>query len=69
MSRQHLVEVGQEARRVGEVLRLAVAMVQAREDPQYFQVALHADEVGVVAEPGEVRHREARHARGGVVAA
>src|SRR5690606_42058574 len=52
-SRQHLLQVRQEARRVFEVARLAVAVVEAGEDAQHLEVPLHADQVGVAAERSE----------------
>src|SRR6478672_1655483 len=45
MARQHVVEVAEEARDVGEVFRLGIAMVEPREDADDLEVALHANQV------------------------
>src|SRR3546814_5366890 len=50
VARQHVVEIAEEARGVGEVAQLAVAMAQPREDAQHLEVALHANQVEVRSE-------------------
>src|SRR5512138_650090 len=61
---RHVTRVAEEARRVAEILRLAVAVVDAREDAEHLEVALQAHpferapelaEVGVDRETGALR--------------
>ena len=52
--RQHGIEVADEARRIGDVFRFAVAMQQPREDAEHLEVALHADPVDVAPECASV---------------
>src|SRR5437879_5871514 len=54
VARDRAAHVADEARRVAEVIRLAVAVVQAREDPEHLEVALHAHPFDVAPEIGEV---------------
>ena len=42
VARRHLVRVGEEARQVGAVRRLGIAVLEAREDAEHLQVALQA---------------------------
>ena len=57
-------DVGDEARRVGQVLRLAVAQRQPREDARHLQVALQAHPLDGAVELAEVLvHRQAGLAR------
>ena len=48
------MRVGEEARQVGEVLRLAVAVLQAAEDAEHLQVALQAHPFDRAVELAEV---------------
>ena len=54
VARRHLVRVGEEARQVLAVLRLAVAVLQAAEDAQHLQVALQAHPLELAPELAEV---------------
>ena len=64
VARRDLVRVGEEARQVGAVRGLAVAVLQAREDAEHLQVALQADPFDAAPELAEVgRHRQPRLAR------
>ena len=61
VARGHLVRVGEEARQVLAVLRLAVAVLQAAEDAQHLQVALQAHPFELAPELAEVvGHRQRR---------
>ena len=54
VARRDLVRIGEEARQVLAVRRLAVAVLQAREDAEHLQVALQADPFEVAPELAEV---------------
>src|SRR5437764_887527 len=64
VARRDLVRIGEEARQVGAVGGLAVAVLQAREDAEHLQVALQADPFDAAPELAEVgRDRQLRLAR------
>ncbi len=52
VGRGRVPRVAQHARQIPEVLGLAVAIVQAREDPQHLDVPLQSDEIEPIDELG-----------------
>src|ERR1019366_708336 len=53
IARRDLVRIGEKARQVFAVCRLAVAMLQAREDAEHLQVALQPDPFELAPEFGK----------------
>ena len=70
VARRHLVRIGEEARQVGAVGRLGIAMLEAREDAEHLEMALQPHplerapelaEVAVDRQPGLARHLPVAH--------